>query len=94
MSSQKKDVRDSLQKSTINHYKECIRYHHINLILAALETEKVTVAMPKRLGVEDMQQVTWPLRGTVWACADQQQRNKAFGKANSEIIKAHSIQVS
>lgn len=64
------------------------------LILAALETERVTVAMPKRLGVEDTQQVTWPLRGTVWACADQQQRNKAFGKADSEIIRAHSIQVS
>lgn len=60
----------------------------------ALETEKVTLAIPKRLGVEDAQQVTWPLRGTVWACADQQQRNKAFGKADIEIIKAHSIQVS
>ena len=63
-------------------------------ILAALETEKVTVTLPKRLGVEDTQRVTWPLRGTVWACADQQQRNKAFGKADSEIIRAHSIQVS
>ena len=62
-------------------------------MLVALETEKVTVVIPKRLGTEDTQQVTWPLRGTVWACADQQQRNKAFGRADIEVIKAHSMQV-
>ena len=63
------------------------------VILAALETEKVTVSIPKRLGLEDTQQVTWPLKGTVWACADQQQRNKAFGRADIDVVKAHSMQV-
>ena len=61
--------------------------------LAALETEKVTVTIPKRLALEDTQQVTWPLKGTVWACADQQQRNKAFGRADIDVVKAHSMQV-
>ena len=63
-------------------------------ILTALETEKVTVTIPKKLGLEDTQQVTWPLQGTVWACADQQQRDKAFGRADIDVVKAHSMQVS
>ena len=95
LSSQKKDVRDNLQKSTLlkaQLAKSLLSWNTFNL--AALETEKVRVAMPKRLGVVDTQQVTWPLRGTVWACADQQERNKAFGKADREILKAHCMQVS
>ena len=52
------------------------------------------MSIARRLGAEDTQQVTWPLLGTVWACADQQQKNKAFGKADSEVIRAHSMKVS
>ena len=54
----------------------------------------MTVTIPKKFGAKNTQQVSWPLQGTLWACADQQHRSKAFGKADSEIIKAHSMQVS
>lgn len=78
----------------IRHYVILLSCDHILFDWpAALETEKVTVSIAKRLGAEDTQQVSWPLKGTVWACADQQQRRKSFDRADMEIVKAHSVQV-
>ena len=67
---------------------------HALLSFTALETKRVVLNLPGRLGSEGTQQLSWPLLCTLWACSDQQQRKRGFAKADVEIIRSHTMHVS
>jgi len=57
-----------------------------------LEAEQISLTLPKRLGLEEAGQVSWPLRCTLWACSDHQ-RSKSFSKADKAVVRACSMHV-
>lgn len=93
----KKDMKDKLQQSIFLPSLH-LRYKYCSLMLShpsstVLETGQVTLSLPKRLGLEETQQLSWQLRCTLWACSDQQQRSRAFNRADVDIIRAHTMHV-
>lgn len=87
----KKDVKDKLQQSmSLLSLHSTVSSPSSSTVL---ETGQVTLTLPKRLGLEETQQLSWPLCCTLWACLDQQQRSRAFNKADVDVVRTHTMHV-
>lgn len=64
------------------------------LFSLALETDEVVISMPKQLEVAGPLDLSWKLNCIVWAHVAQQDRKKAFAKADSNVLREFSLNVS
>ena len=91
----KTDMRDTLQRSKSVHKAIVPAPTPITLKLSfppALETEQLLVRVPGCLSHEEPQVLSWPLCCSVWATSHpQHHRNRAFVKADVELLRAHSM---
>ena len=64
------------------------------MVIVALETDQVMMNVPKHVGLPETQEFSWKLNCVIWAHVDQQDKKKSFAKADSEVLREHSLQVS